>query len=311
MKIDRQKALTAFEKYTKKYDVTDEKVKLKIDHTYRVCALCEQIAVQSGFDEDEIELSWLTGLLHDVGRFEQLRQYGTFIDAKSIDHAEFGADILFKEGKIRDYVEDASEDELLEKAVRCHSAYRVPDDYTPRERKFADLLRDADKIDILKVNVIVPIEEIYNVTTYDLKHCKVTEEVMQAFYEEHCILRSLKRTPVDNVVGHISLVYELVYPVSCQIVHEQGYLDRLMDFRSELPETEEQFARIREKMNRYLGDKMTQVSYIMKERSRAAYTLFSSLKKAEERAEREGWIDEVDFEKELGIAAIQEEQDKI
>jgi glycerophosphoryl diester phosphodiesterase len=64
--------------------------------------------------------------------------------------------------------------------VRCHSAYRVPVDYTPREKRFADLLRDADKIDIVKVNVIVPIEEIYNVTTYELTHCSVTEEVLQA-----------------------------------------------------------------------------------------------------------------------------------
>lgn len=256
MIIDRQRALAAFEEYTGKYDISDEKVKLKIDHTYRVCALCEQIAAQSGFDESEKELAWLTGLLHDVGRFEQLRRYGTFIDAQSIDHAEFGADILFKEGKIRDYVEDDSEDELLEKAVRCHSAYRVPGNYTPCERKFADLLRDADKIDILKVNVIVPIEEIYNVTTYDLKHCRVTEEVMQAFYEEHAILRSLKKTPVDNVVGHISLVYELVYPISCKIVHEQGYLDQLMDFHSELTETNEQFVKIREKMTAYMSEKM-------------------------------------------------------
>ena len=73
MKIDKQKALKAFQEYTTHYDVSDEKVKLKIDHTYRVCGLCQQIAVQSGFDENEIELAWLTGLLHDVGRFEQLK----------------------------------------------------------------------------------------------------------------------------------------------------------------------------------------------------------------------------------------------
>lgn len=252
MKIDRQKALNAFREYTAHYDVSDEKVKLKIDHTYRVCGLCQQIATQSGFDENEIELAWLTGLLHDVGRFEQLKRYGTFIDAQSIDHAEFGADILFQEGKIRDYIEDASEDELLEKAVRCHSAYRVPANYTAREKKFAHLLRDADKIDILKVNIIVPFEEIYNVTTYDLKHCKVTEEVMQAFFEEHAVLRSLKKTSVDHLVGHISLVYELVYPISRKLVYEQGYLNKLMDFQSELSETNAQFAKIREKMAAYM-----------------------------------------------------------
>lgn len=252
MKIDRQKALNAFREYTAHYDVSDEKVKLKIDHTYRVCRLCQQIATQSGFDENDIELAWLTGLLHDVGRFEQLKRYGTFIDAQSIDHAEFGADILFQEGMIRDYIEDASEDELLEKTVRCHSAYRVPANYTAREKKFADLLRDADKIDILKVNIIVSFEEIYNVTTYDLKHCKVTEEVMQAFFEEHAVLRSLKKTPVDHLVGHISLVYELVYPISRKLVYEQGYLNKLMDFQSELSETNAQFAKIREKMAAYM-----------------------------------------------------------
>ena len=92
-------------------------------------------------------------------------------------------------------------------------------------------------------------------TTYELKHCQVTQEVMQAFYEEHAVLRSLKKTPVDNVVGHISLVYELVYPISCKLVSEQGYLDQLMNFQSELPQTNTQFAKIREKMAAYLKQK--------------------------------------------------------
>ena len=48
------------------------------------------------------------------------------------------------------------------------------------------------------------------------------------------MLRSLKKTAVDNVVGHISLVYELVYPESCRIVKRQGYLDRLMNFESKI-----------------------------------------------------------------------------
>ena len=75
---------------------------------------------------------------------------------------------------------------------------------------------------------------------------------MQAFFEEHAVLRSLKKTPVDNIVGHISLVYELVYPISRRLVYEQGYLNKLMDFQSELPETNVQFAKIREKMAAYI-----------------------------------------------------------
>ena len=38
------------------------------------------------------------------------------------------------------------------------------------------------------------------------------------------------------------------------------------------------------------------------DRYRAAYTLFSKLQKAEERAEKEGWIDADDLERELGVS---------
>ena len=62
-------------------------MRLKIDHTYRVAALCEQIARSIPLTEEQTDHAWLAGLLHDVGRFEQLRRYGTFEDAKSIDHA--------------------------------------------------------------------------------------------------------------------------------------------------------------------------------------------------------------------------------
>ena len=255
MIINREKASHAFAQYVQGYDITDEKVKLKIEHTYRVCELCETIAKKSGFDVDEIDIAWLLGLLHDVGRFEQLRRFGTFIDAQSMDHAACGADILFREGRIREYTDDRSEDILLEKAVRFHSAYRLPAKLTQREQKFANLLRDADKIDILKVNIIVPLEEIYNVTTKELKNCKVSDAVMEAFFEEHAVLRNLKKTPVDNVAGHISLVYELVYPVSYEIVYKQGFLGKLMEFQSDLPETNAQFAQIRKKMNTYIREK--------------------------------------------------------
>jgi HD superfamily phosphodiesterase len=259
LNLDREKALKAFDTYVNNYDAKAEKIRLKIEHTYRVCGLCQQIAQSAGFDENDINIAWLTGLLHDVGRFEQLRRYGTFIDAESIDHAEFGADLLFKEGLIRKFIDDNSLDDLLEKAVRYHSAYRLPEDLTDYEKKFANLLRDADKIDILKVNVDFPLEEIYNVTTKELKNCTVTKEVMEAFYEEHAVLRSLKKTPVDNVVGHISLMYELTYPVSYKLVQQQGFLDKLMDFHSDIPETNMQFEKIREKMTSYIKQKSIEI----------------------------------------------------
>lgn len=252
MQIDRQKVLKTFQDYVDNYNSEDEKVRLKIEHTYRVSELCECIAQSLRLDTEECSLAWLLGMLHDIGRFEQLKNYGTFIDAQSIDHALYGAEILFEQGGIRAYLEDAEEDRMLRTAVAFHSAYRLPEGLDKRTKMFCQILRDADKIDILKVNVDFPLEEIYNVSTEELRSAEVSETVMEAFAEGHAVLRSLKKTSADHVVGHLSLVYELVYPKSLMIVREQGYVQKLMNFQSENLKTQRQFDQIREKMNAYL-----------------------------------------------------------
>lgn len=97
----------------------------------------------------------------------------------------------------------------------------------------------------VSVNTEYALEEVYNVSTEDLEHAAVTPEVMESFWEEHAVLRSLKKTSVDNVIGHISLVYELVYPVSIRLMREQGYLDKLTDFHSKNPATAAQIQKMR------------------------------------------------------------------
>ena len=260
MKIDRKKALKTFADYTEVYDSKDEKVRLKIEHTYRVSSLCEQIAQSLDMEEADVDLAWLIGLLHDIGRFEQLKNYGTFNDEQSIDHAQYGADILFKQGRLWDYIDKSdsnqSEVKIIWTAIYYHNAYRIPEDLDERTERFCHVIRDADKIDILKVNVEFPLEEIYNVSSEELRNAPVTEEVLESFYEEHAVLRTLKKAAVDNVVGHISLVYELVYPISIQLVEKQGYLEELMNFHSNNPVTMEQFDKIRKKMSEYISTRI-------------------------------------------------------
>lgn len=253
MTIDRQRALAAFAAYVRPYDAQDPKVRLKIEHTYRVAALCERIAGSLGLPGEEASLAWLAGLLHDVGRFEQLRRFGTFDDAKSIDHAAASADVLFEQGHIRDYCPDAAGDARLRAAVALHSAYRLPDGQDAPTRRLCDILRDADKVDILRVNVETPMQEIYNVSTEALRASPVTPAVVEAFFAHHAVLRSLKRCPADHAVGHASLVFELVYPESRRAVREQGYIWRLLDFDTCNPDTARVFEALRDEMHRFLN----------------------------------------------------------
>ena len=101
MKIDRARAQKAFADYAAHYNAADAKVKLKIDHTYRVAALCARIAQSLALPPEDVDLAWLSGILHDVGRFEQLRRYNTFIDAQSVSHAALSVAVLFDEGPRR------------------------------------------------------------------------------------------------------------------------------------------------------------------------------------------------------------------
>ena len=181
MKIDRARAQNAFADYAAHYNAADAKVKLKIDHTYRVAALCARISQSLALPPEDVDLAWLSGILHDVGRFEQLRRYNTFIDAQSVSHAAMSVAVLFDEGRIRDYLDDAGADALLRTAVEWHSAFRLPEALDDRTRLFCQILRDADKIDILRVNVETPMEEIYNVSTAALRRSPVTPAVLDAF----------------------------------------------------------------------------------------------------------------------------------
>lgn len=287
MKINREHIKKTFQEYTDRYDSANPKIKLKIDHTYRVADLCEQIAQSLELSAAEVDLAWLSGMLHDVGRFEQLRRYNTFSDAQSIDHARFAVELLYDEGLIADYVPEISTTELvagartwrsmggvnesptaqnedmplsdilqtLRIAIGEHSAYRIQKGLDERTRMFCQILRDADKVDIFRVICDTPMEEVYGFQTKDILRSAITPEVMQAFYEHHAVLRKLKKCPADYIVAHGSLTFELVYPESLRIAKEQGYLKQMMSFQSENPDTAEIIEDLRKDLNGYLEER--------------------------------------------------------
>lgn len=284
-KIDRARASKVFQEYISKYDRNDGKILLKIQHTFRVNQLSERIALDIGRSEEDVDIAWLIGLLHDIGRFEQIKDFGTFEDAKSVDHAKYGVKLLFPEavkkqaelmeqgmtpyeadaflrmdfpasktGKIREFVEDTSLDQLIFDAINYHNVFRMPEDLDERTLLFCRIIRDADKIDILKVNIDFPIETVYNATKEEVRMGVITPAVKEQFYEKTCVLHSLKKTAIDRYISHCSLVYELEFPISFQIVKEQGYLDKLFSFRNDVEETNASIVEMETFMNAFLEE---------------------------------------------------------
>lgn len=256
MLINREKVTKVFNNYVKEYNQDDPRVMLKFEHTYRVAKLCEQIAISLNFTKEDIELAWLIGMLHDIGRFEQLKNYGTFNDSMSINHAYYGVEILFEEGQIRKFIENNHYDKLIRDSIEYHNVYILPNNLDERTRVFCDLIRDADKIDILKVNVDIPLQTIYDFNEEQLKQSIVTEEVMESYFKHQAVSHKLKKSPIDHVVGHLSLVFELVFPISLKIVHEQGYLYKMFGFQSENETAKKQLLLLKKEMQDYIENQV-------------------------------------------------------
>jgi HD superfamily phosphodiesterase len=98
----------------------------------------------------EQRLARAAGLLHDVGRFSQCRDHGSLSDAVTTDHGAKGRKVLEKQAA--DLFKDPQERERLFAAVQFHN--RRTADIPPLPKDAAallNLLRDADKLDIMEV----------------------------------------------------------------------------------------------------------------------------------------------------------------
>lgn len=259
--MDRKRAQHAFEEYVRAYDPSNPRISLKIAHTLRVAQLCDTIAREVGLDAD---LAWLCGLLHDIGRFEQVRRYDTFNDSRSVSHAALGVEVLFGSESarldenhvtplIRSFISEESHDELLRTAIAHHSDYQLPSCIGPTTRAFCDLLRDADKIDIIKVNCICPIEDIYGVSSLDMARSELSNDVVRIFYQHRTIPRDLRNYPADVLVSHICFTWELVYPASRRILIEQQYLEQMLSRHFLLPHVQQEFEHMASHLRTWLA----------------------------------------------------------
>ena len=128
-------------------------MQLKRVHTAFVVKNAELIAAGEGFSSEEREVAVSAALLHDTGRYEQLKRYNTFRDSDSVDHAVFSHDIVREKGWLEKVVESSNRRivESVLKAVLYHNRRDLPDGMDPLTAVAAHTVRDADKLDIFRV----------------------------------------------------------------------------------------------------------------------------------------------------------------
>ena len=122
-------------------------MQLKREHTSHVVENARAIAMGEGFDAETARACETAALLHDTGRYEQLRRYNTFRDSDSVDHAVFSHDIVVEKG----WLDGDPQRETILTAGLVHNRRDVPDGLAPLTEAAVYVVRDADKLDIFRV----------------------------------------------------------------------------------------------------------------------------------------------------------------
>lgn len=122
---------------------------LKEEHTRAVLEHARLLAAEEALAPLPARACLLAALYHDVARFPQYARWRTFKDDLSANHGLWGAKILKKHRRLEG--EDPQVRRTVMAAVGMHNRFRVPHGIPEDARLVTDVVRDADKQDILRI----------------------------------------------------------------------------------------------------------------------------------------------------------------
>ena len=223
-----------FDRYVEPFLDTDaegaQNIQLKIEHTRKVCEVMAQLSAGECLSENDSYIASTVALLHDVGRFTQYRRWRTFRDSDSDNHARLAIDVMRDEQVLKGI--NPAEQLLIEEAVRFHNVLEPPATVKSPTRRFINLIRDADKLDIWRIFVELlaqPPEKRASAATLGLPDLPGT-------VSGSCIVALNSGTVVrldtttcfnDFKLLQISWVYDLTSATSRRILLERGYIEEL------------------------------------------------------------------------------------
>lgn len=254
MKIDLEKAKKEFLKFTENYDLRNKDILRKQKHSLRVMEISKQISNELKLNEEEIQISALIGLLHDIARFEQRKLYETFHDTKSFDHGDYGEKILEKD--IRKYIETNQYDKIIKTAVRNHNKFKIEDGLSEKENLFSKIIRDADKLDIFYEAV----EMFWKGKEKQIEETVILDKVIEQFKKRLTIKREdieQGKNTINNVISIIAFIYDMNFKPSFEILKKENYINRILDrFNVKDEKTKIELEEIRKISNKYIEQKI-------------------------------------------------------
>lgn len=214
-----------FDEYVKNYDMSEDRIILKYKHSLEVQKISLSIAKKSGYSKRDVFLAEVIGLFHDIARFKQVRDYDTFDDTLSFDHGYEGSLIFMNE--IADKF-DLSDDErsIISNAILYHNAYEIGK-VKKGERRFCKLIRDADKLDILRI--------INDKDFYKGKELGVlSKEALDDFMHHHLVYKEHTKSVADHILIKFSFIWDFNYRSSLLYFYKNFYESLKLIYNNEI-----------------------------------------------------------------------------
>ena len=204
-----------------------ENFNIKKNHSIRVAQNALLISNKLQLSDELNKTAYLTGLLHDIGRFPQLAKYNTFDDKNSVDHAELAIEVLEKDNPFE--LLNFENIEILLTAILNHNKLTVQDGLDDDKLLHTKIIRDADKLDIYKV-----LTDYYSnrngkpnhTLTWNLqKGTKVSKEVASEVMSGYLVSKKNVISEIDVKIMQLSWVYDLNFSQSYEILMKNRYLE--------------------------------------------------------------------------------------
>ena len=216
----KEELINKFTNYVNTFDMNDENIKRKYFHSLRVMDMAEKIAISEKLYKNDIEISVISGLLHDYARFTQWKNYHTYNDLKSVDHGDLGVEMLFNNNEILNFYNNAKNYDEIYDAIKYHNKHSVSENLSKHNEKIAYIVRDADKLDIFNLFI----QGVWNLNESD---DDISEEVKKTFYKNESINYNIINNENDGIILRIAMLFDLKYQYSINYVIENNLLDKL------------------------------------------------------------------------------------
>ena len=225
--MDYNRAKEVFEQYLDGYDRENDKVRLKIIHTYGVVDQSTELAKRMKLSEEDTDLARIIALLHDIGRFEQLKRFDSFLP-DTMDHAAYGVHVLFDEGMIRRFVPEDRWDDVIRTAIARHSDFVLSGIRDEQTMLHAKLIRDADKLDNCRVKLEDALETFVGAPAEVIGEQEISPKVREDALSGRSIFSADRVTLMDYWVSYVAYFYDLNFRESLDIVEENDFVRRII-----------------------------------------------------------------------------------